>query len=157
MNPATISQLPFGNTPIIIGALILLTMSIYLLFINRKEQSVDEQNSEASVMIDSLIKSANGNHIASTHLQVLRRVFNHLVENHPNHELTARLRWIITENMVVLAPYYLPGEQQAQEVLASYKKQLGEVQTLIDQGELAAAKVAANKPFNWEHRDHFTL
>jgi hypothetical protein len=157
MNPAAIAPLPFGNGPVIIGALILLAVSVYLFFINRKEQSIDEQNAEASVTLDNLIKNAEGNRVASTHLNVLRRIFKQQVAAHPNDELTARLRWIIGENMVTLAPYYLPDEQQAQEVLAPYQEQLAEVQTLINQGELAAAKAAANKPFNWENRDYFTL
>lgn len=157
MNPAAIAPLPFGNAPFFIGALLLLAVCVSLLFIDRKEEDVGALNNEAKETLDHLIEATRDNQTARTHLQELRRIFMHLIEDHPDHELTARLRWIISENMVVLSPYYLASEEQAQEVLAQYQTQLAEVRRFIDADKFLEASKAADKPFNWEHRDYFTL
>lgn len=147
------------NIPLLITGAALLIFVIVLVVTIRRTPTTDEENAEASDTLDHLIRTAEskGTEFVLAYLTELKQLFLQVVSTHPDHVLTKRLRWIITENMPTLFPFITNSEAQARSLLIPYQNQLNVVKQKVAAGELSKAAVVAHQDFNWEARDYFTL
>ena len=147
-----------GHTPALIGGTTLLVVIIGLIFASRKRLTVAEKNADAARTLEYLILAAGkGGGFALSFLKELQQLFEEVVENHPEHVLTDRLQWIITENMVILSPFYTSSEEQARDLLIPYQNQLAAIKERVANGDLLNAARIADRDFNWEQREYFSI